>query len=170
MKLAIAALLLAVGAQEKIDNPQYALWKSFKPGSWVKHKMVMDAGGRVVETEATSTLVEVTPDKVVLEHKTVMNMAGRKMEMPANKMEVPSKIEKKEGQKAPSEKEEDVTVDGKTYKCKSMEWEQTADKGQPMKGKGWVCTDVPGGVVKSEMSTPQLPKPMQMTLLSFEKK
>jgi hypothetical protein len=172
MKTLTAAVLLSVftpGAQEMIDNPQYTHWKSCKPGSWVKHKMVMEAGGRVMETEIVSTLVEATADKVVLESKTVMDMGGRKMEMPAQKKDVLPKVEKKEGQGPPSEKDEDVTLDGKTYKCRAYAWEQT-DKGNAMKGRGWLCADVPGGLVKSEFSSPQIAKPMVMTLLSFEKK
>ena len=164
-----AAVVLALSVQEKMENPQYTHWKSCKPGSWVKHKMVMDAGGRVVETESTSTLVEVTPEKVVLDVKTSMDMGGKKMEMPVQKKDVPAQVEKKAGQAPPSEKDEDIVVDGKTYKCRSFEWEQT-EKGQAMKGKGYMCPEVPGGMVKSEFSSPQLPKPMQLTLVGFEKK
>ena len=146
------------------------LWKNFKPGSWVKHKMLMDAGGQQVESELTTTLIEVTPEKVVIENKSVMNMAGRKFENPANKTEVLAKMEKKDLKEPKiSEKEEELTIEGKTYKCKAMEWEQ-ATPGQTMKGKGWMSTDVPGGMVKSEMSSPQLPKPMQLTIVSYEKK
>jgi hypothetical protein len=169
MKLIAAAVLLGLGAQEQMDNPQYAHWKAFKPGSWVKHKMVMDAGGRQVTTETTTTLVEVTPEKVVVEAKTSMDMGGQKMDLPSQKKDVLARIEKKEGQAPPSEKDEDVAVDGKTYKCRAYAWEQT-EKGQTMKGKGWMCADVPGGMVKSEIHSPQLPKPMLMTLVGFEKK
>ena len=168
MMSAIAATLLTLAAQEKIDNPQYDAWKSCKPGSWVKHQMVMDAGGRVIETESTSPHVEVTTEKVVLEMKTVMNMGGQKMDVPAQKKDVEAKVEKKEGQSM-SEKVEEITVDGKAYKCRAYLWEQT-EKGQTMKGTGWMCADVPGGIVKSEIQSPQLPKPMQLTVVSFEKK
>ncbi len=169
MKSIAAAILLSLGAQEKMDNPQYTHWKSCKPGSWVKHKMVMDAGGRAVETELTSTLVEVSADKVVLDSKMVMDMDGRKMEMPAPRKEVPAMIEKKEGQAPPSEKEEEVAVNGKTYKCRTWEW-TSLERGQPVKAKGWLCPEIPGGLVKSEFGSPQMPKPMTMTLIGFEKK
>ena len=88
-----AMILAATAAQEMIDHPQYAHWKSCKPGSWVKHKMVMDAGGRVIETERLATLVEVTAEKAVLEVKTTMNMGGRKMDMPSQKEEVAAQID-----------------------------------------------------------------------------
>jgi predicted outer membrane lipoprotein len=162
------AVLTALAAQEQVDNPQYGLWKGFKLGSWVKHKMVMDAGGRIVETEVTATLVESTAEKVVLESKTVMNFGGQRMEMQPTKKDVLAKM-KKEGQGAVSEKDEDVTIEGKTYKCRAMAWEHT-EKGQTMKGTAFVCTDVPGGMVKSEMNSAQLPKPIVLTLLAFEKK
>lgn len=169
MVLVAAAVLACLAPQEMIDNPQYAHWKSFKPGTWVKHKMVMDAGGQVMNAETTSTLLEVTPEKVVLETKMAMDMGGRKMDMPGGKKDVPAKIEKKPGQAPPSEKEEDVVLDGKTYKCRAWEWEQT-DKGTTAKAKGWLCAEVPGGMVKSEVSSPQMPKPMTLTLAGFEKK
>lgn len=169
MNLVAAAVLLCLGTQEKMDNPQYTYWKSCKPGSWVKHKMVMEAQGMKMESETVSTLVEVTPEKVVLEAKTSMNAAGRKMELPSQKQDVPAQVEKKPGQAPPSEKDEEIIVEGKSYKCRSYEFEQT-EKGQAMKGKGWMCPDVPGGMVKSEISSPQLPKPMQLLLVAFEKK
>ena len=167
MMLALATLL-SLAAQEKIDNPQYDAWKACKPGSWVKHKMVMDAGGRMIETETTSTLVEINPDKAVIEMKTVMNMGGQKMEPPAQKKDVEAKMEKKEGTTF-SEKVEEITVEGKAYKCRAYTFEQV-EKGQAMKVTGWICADVPGGMVKSEIQSVQLPKPMQLTLVSFEKK
>ncbi len=169
MPLLMTTVLLCLGAQEKMDNPQYTHWKSCKPGSWVKHKMVFEAGGQVMQTEVVSTLIEVTAEKVVVESKTSMDMGGRKMDLPAQKKDVLAQVEKKEGQAPPSEKDEEVTVDGKAYKCRSYEWEQT-EKGQAMKGKGWLSADVPGGMVKSEFSSPQLPKPMLMTVVAFEKK
>jgi len=167
MMLAIATLL-TLAAQEKVDNPQYDAWKSCKPGSWVKHKMVMDAGGRMIETEMTSTLLEINPDKAVLEMKTVMNMGGQKMDVPVQKKDVEAKMEKKEGTTF-SEKVEEITVDGKAYKCRAYTFEQV-EKGQAMKVTGWLCADVPGGMVKSEIQSAQLPKPMQLTIVGFEKK
>jgi hypothetical protein len=165
----LAAVLACLSPQETIDNPQYAHWKSFKPGTWVKHKMVMEAGGQTMRSEMTATLVEVTAEKVVIETAMAMDMGGRKMQMPGMKQDVPARIEKKPGQTPPSEKEEDVVVEGKTYKCRAWEWEQT-EKGTTSKAKGWISAEVPGGMVKSEVNSPQMPSPMTLTLAGFEKK
>ena len=131
--------------------------------------MVMDAGGRMMESEVVTTLLEVTPEKVVVEGKTSMNFGGRKMEMPGQKRDIAAKVEKKDGQAPPTEKDEEITIDGKTYACRQYAWEQE-EKGQLMKGKGWMCADVPGGMVKTELQSPQIPKPILMTLAGFEKK
>jgi hypothetical protein len=168
--LHLIAALACLAPQELIDNPQFAHWKSFKPGTWVKHSMLMDARGMQVKSETTTTLLEVTAEKVVLETRVAMDMGGRKMDMPPAKKDVPAKVEKKPGQAPPSEKEEDVVVDGKTYKCRQWEWEQAERGGSAAKAKGWICADVPGGMVKSEVSSPQMPTPVQVTLAGFEKK
>jgi len=165
----LTAVLLCVCAQEKMDNPQYTYWKSFKPGAWVKHKMVMETAGRTIVTEMVTTLTEVNPENVLIEVKTTIDMGIRKMEQPVQKKDVPARIDKKEGQGVLSEKDETIVIDEKSYKCRSYEWEQTQN-GQAMKSKGYFCADVPGGTIKSEYTSANLPKPMVLTLVAFEKK
>lgn len=162
--MALAALL----AQEK-DNPQFEAWKSFKPGSWVKHQMKMNAGGQEMESETTTTLLEQSGDKIVVEVKNKMKVGGQTMEMPVQKQEItPAPDPAKQGE-IKKEGEEEVEVGGKKYKC-TVYTSQVAQGGQTMKGKFWISKDVPGGMVKGEFSGEQLPEPMKLTLMEFEKK
>ena len=168
MLKAVLVLALAPG-QEKIGNPEYAAWASCKPGSWVKHKMEMEAGGRKTEMEMTTTLVEVTPEKVVVERKQTIAMAGRTIEVPAKKADIPAQVEKGKGTVKVTETEEEVMVAGKTLKCKLAETEMEQD-GQKMQGKSWFTLEIPGGMAKSEFSSPRLKDPMKLTATGWEKK
>ncbi len=171
LKLAAAAVLALSFVQEKVENPQYKAWASFKPGSWVKHKMEMEGpGGQKMEMEVTATLTEVTPEKLVLDRKQTMTVGGRTMDLPGKKEEVEAKVEKgKAGTVKITEKEEEITVAGKKLTCKLAEMEMEQNN-QKMTGKSWIHPDIPGGMAQGEFSSPQLPKPMKMVATGWEKK
>lgn len=173
MRIVTAAALLGLftAQEEKVENPQYKGWASFKPGSWVKHKMEMEGpGGQKMEMETTATLVEVTPEKLVIDRKQTMTAGGRTMELPAKKEEVLARVEKgKAGSVKISEKEEEITVAGKTLKCKLAEMEMEQNN-QKMQGKSWLHPDIPGGMAQGEFTSAQLPKPMKMVATGWEKK
>lgn len=151
------------------ENPQFESWKSFKPGSWVKHRMKMNAGGQEIESETTTTLLEQTAEKIVLEVKNKMTMGGQTMELPAQKQEVTPTADKAKQGDIKKVGDEKVEAAGKTYACTVYTTEVT-ESGQKMNGKLWISKDVPGGMVKGEFSGAQMPEPMRMTLLEFEKK
>src|SRR5262249_30282313 len=76
-----SALLLALtagrtAAQETVDNPEYATWSKFKPGTSVTYKSTTTAAGMMTEATMTITLVEVATDKVVLETSGVTKAMG----------------------------------------------------------------------------------------------
>ena len=162
--MALAALL----AQEK-DNPQFEAWKNFKPGSWVKHQMKMETGGQQIESETTTTLLEQTAEKIVVEVKNKMKVGGQTMEMPAQKQEITPAPDKAKQGEIKKEGDEEVQLNGKTYKC-TVYSSTVTEGGQNMKGKFWISKDVPGGMVKGEFSGEQMPQPMKLTLMEFEKK
>jgi hypothetical protein len=166
--LAAAALALAL-PQDKIDNPQYGAWASCKPGTWVKHKMEMDAGGRKMEMEMTTTLVEVTDEKVVIERKSKMDAGGRTIDMPARREDVMAKVEKGKSTVKFTEKEEEITAGGKTLKCTLCEMEMESN-GEKMQGKSWFTKEIPGGMVKGEFKSARTPGPMTLTATGWEKK
>ena len=52
---------------EQIDNPSYTNWAKFKPGSVLKTNTESATAGQKLSVEMTSRLLEVTPDKVIVE-------------------------------------------------------------------------------------------------------
>lgn len=157
-RMAVAALLAVVGVAraEKIDNPEYKNWSQFKVGSSVTMKMVTEASGMKTEMEQTTTLVELTGDKAVLETKGKMVVSGNTMDMPASKRDVPAKVDNQpagEGKKPEmKESEEEISVGGGKVKCKKIET-TTESNGMKTASKVWTCNDVPGGTVKMEADT-----------------
>jgi len=162
--LAGVVVLLSLLVQAK-DNPEYTHWSSFKPGSWVKIKMEGSMGDQKLEMTQTTKLLEVTPEKVVVEHKRSMKMAGQALPEQVEKDEVPAKKEKVE--KILKESEEEIEVNGKKMKCKVLEMEDE----QKAQLKFWVSKDVPGGIVKGDVKAPPTEKgAMKITALEWEKK
>lgn len=169
-----AFAFVAVARAEQIDNPAYKKWSAYKPGTWVKHKTTADMAGQKTENEMTTKLVEVTPDKAVIEIAMSMTVGGQKMDMPAQKQEVPAKIEKPAAPAADAPKadvkegEEEVTVAGKTFKCKTTE--TTMKQGNnTTKSKVWMSDDVPQGMVKMQSSTEgDMKMSSNMELVAFE--
>jgi preprotein translocase subunit SecD len=169
MRIVAAAVLALLAVQEeKVENPQFKAWSGFKVGSWVRHKMELDAGGRMVTMEVTATLVEATPEKLVVDRAQKMDMGGRVMELPPRKEEILPKIEKGKGSVKITEKEEEIEAGGKKLKCKLAETEMEQN-GERMQGKTWIHPDVPGGMVKGEFTSAKIPKPMTMTATGWEK-
>jgi len=164
-----AVVMLAAVLAQDSDNPQFEAWKGFKPGSWVKHQMKMETGGQQIESETTTTLLEQTADKIVIEVKNKMKVAGQEIDSPAQKQEITPKADKEKMGDFKKEGDEEVEAGGKKYKTTLYTTEQTQG-GQKMKGKIWISKDVPGGMVKGEFAGEQLPQPMRMTLVEFEKK
>jgi hypothetical protein len=154
-------LTLAFGASlcraEQVDNPQYKQWSKFKAGAWVKHKSETSFGDQKTSQEMTTKLVELTPEKAVIESTISMTMGDQKMDMPAQKMDVPAKVEKKTEPTAaekPATKEGDetITVAGKSLKC---HWTETTIKqeGGTIVSKVWMCDDIPGSMAKMESNS-----------------
>jgi hypothetical protein len=167
---AVAVFAMSLAQDEKIENPQYKIWSQFKAGSWVKHKMEMEQGGQKVEMEVTATLLEVKPESLTIERKQTMNMGGRVMELPVQKQQVDAKVTKeKAGNVKFTETEEEITVADKKLKCKLADMDIDSG-GKKMKGKTWFHPDIPGGMAQGEFTAAELPKPMKMVAVAWEKK
>jgi len=159
-------ILLSVQAQ---DNPQYEYWASCKPGSWVKHRMEFDNQGKKMEYESITRLLEVTPEKVVVETLRRMKTGDKSIDSPPQKSEIKAK-EIPPG-KTITEKDEEITLSGKTLKCRYYEVEtESADKKTKTLVKSWMTKEIPGGAGKSEVTSPQLKGPVSVTALEWEKK
>lgn len=172
----VVSLALPVSARaEQVENPEYKMWSGFKPGSSVTMKMVSEAAGNTTEMEMTHTLVEVNGDKAVVETKTKMVVAGNTMDMPAQKRDIPAKVDKVEGQepeKKPEVKEskESIEVGGQKVDCKKTETTSEAN-GMTMHATVWMCEQIPGHMAKMESTSEgQMSSKTSMVAVKWEAK
>ena len=159
MKSMVLALLLLAAPQEQ-DNPEYQHWANCKPGSWVKNRMDMENQGQKFEIESTTRLLEVTPEKVLIE-TVLKNSLPRKTEIKA--------VEPQKG-KTIVEKEEELTVAGKTLQCRYFEVESEGTDKKKVTVKAWMSKEIPGGIAKSEVTTESVKGPIRTVALEWEKK
>jgi hypothetical protein len=150
------ALLVACAAvvfAETMENLEYKRWSEFKPESWVTHKVTSEMEGKKSEIELTTKLVEVSPEKLVLE--TTETVGGKSKTLP--KKDYPAQIEKKEhagkkGEKTPekTEGEEEIEVGGKKLKC---HWIclKAENKGETSEVKTWETDEIPGRIARHEL-------------------
>lgn len=156
---------------EQQDNQQYLHWAKFKPGSSVTMTGNVEGNAQKVQIDMTNTLVEVKPDKLVLESYSTLNIAGQDRKSPARKRDVPAKEEKKAVVKEVGE--EQIEAAGKKFKCKVIEGETDVAPGPggasgKAKAKIWIADEVPGGAVKMVVTSDR--GTMTFTLKSFDVK
>ena len=158
------------GKQEQVDNPQYKSWVQFKVGSFAELKSVTAIGQSSTVMSMTYTLKSVAADKLVVTMQTAMEIAGKKMAMPASDMVIPAKIAKGK-EKAPSAAKkgsEKLKLAGSKLDCKWIE-QTIAASGSTTKSKVWMCDDIPGGMVKMTASTTgEVKSESTMTLAKFK--
>jgi hypothetical protein len=125
-------------------------WGSFKKGSFVKTKTVMDMTSPAMKTETTTTttLKDLTADEAVLEMETAMP------NLPPTKMEQKFPLKAPEGKAAdgpkPKTGSEEIEVAGKKMKC---DWTETESEANGVKSVTRVYTnqDIPGFTAKMVM-------------------
>lgn len=170
----------ALAAEDLVDNPQYAGWSKFKPGTSVKYSQATVAMGQNTEGEIVMTLIAITPEKATIETKMSMVMEGKKVDMPAQKLDIAAKVPKSQAKdtgepdgsaKAETKQgAEKIEVGGKTYDCK---WtEVTSDQNKMhMIAKTWLSDEVPGKMVKMEATTTgEMASTVKLTLAGVETK
>jgi len=179
--LLVVALLAATAIPalaEKIDNPEYLSWKTFKPGAMVKVEHVTKMADTETKTVTTTTLKKLTDAKAVVTTQTTMFVMGNTVEQPAQDREIPATFDKPEmpgepeGVEKPDiemeEGEETLTVGGKEVACK---WVKSTVKavGTTVVATSWNSDAVPGGLVKMESTTSGAMKvETRMTVTEFK--
>ncbi len=160
-------------AQEKIDNPVYQNWAKFKPGTMVKYAQTSEMMGNKTQSEVAYTLLEVTPEKVVIELGGSTVIMGNKTEMPKTRIEYPAKADaadpnvKNAISARSSQSEEEIEAAGGRIRCKVFET-AIEQQGSQIRSKLWSSDDVPGTLVKSETT---MEKPVQsVTVLALVEK
>jgi hypothetical protein len=147
-----------------VDNPLYTAWSRFKLGSSAtittaepNHSIVM-----------IRKLVEVTPERIVLELKRTETFRGEAYPARIEKEELlakctamaPEDLAKYNASAAASaaikwdvkKSDEDLVVKGQKVHCHRVERQANID-GRAVKTTNWCSSDIPGGFVKTETST-----------------
>ncbi|MBC7783100.1 MAG: hypothetical protein H7144_04605 [Burkholderiales bacterium] len=175
---AIALILGAASAgAEPVKNPEYENWAKFKTGAMSKVEVVSAAAGNETKQTIVTKLLEMSPEKAVVEMNISMDMMGTKMDMPAQKREIKAMIDNTTtptpkpdaGTKLPEVKtsQETVKVGDKEIKCTVAE-ATSEQNGMKTVSKTWTSPEVPGQMVKTEMkSTGTMDSTVNMKLVEF---
>lgn len=170
--LVIAVLISLAGfvsAQEMVDNPEFARWSKFPKGTTVKAKFTMVVDGTTTEENASATLLDVDPEKLVLQVT-----AGLRIK----KSEIPKTIALPEGRKKeefvagkpPGTFEEGTeTLKLGDTEYKTMWYRYKKDASSTLETKVWVCDTVPGGVLRIESTKPKPAVTVKMEVIEFKK-
>jgi hypothetical protein len=149
-------------AQEMVENPEYISWSKFKKGTSVVMKSTNEFKGMNSEVITTTNLIDVGTDKLVLESSSVVK----------GKVDFKSEPEKREVKrvipllkgltmedvaagKPPGTSEEGIeTLKLGNQEFRTRWYKYSADvDGVKTAAKRWVSSEVPGNIVKSEMTT-----------------
>lgn len=178
--------LLAVPAaraadEEMIENPTYAAWAKHKAGTSVTATGDNTVAGQNMSSETTTTLVEITAEKAVVEMSVAMKIPGVNVPPQTVKQDVPAKIKKPadapadktaEGAKVETKElgMEKVEISGKSYDCKVTETHTEAN-GMKLTTKMWATPEIPGGMAKMETKGEgDQPMNVKMTVTKIETK
>jgi hypothetical protein len=166
LSTAIVLVTVAIARAELIDNPQYVAWAKHKAGTKVEMSAQTAMQGMTMSQTLTQTMLELSPEKAVVETAVVMDMGGMKHES-KQKMDVPAKVEKGTENLPPGTKgtfkevgTEKVSVGDKSYDCKVYEFSGEGEQGKSS-GKVWMTDQIPGGTAKSEV---KMEAPQQATM------
>lgn len=147
--------LIAAGTRAGEENPL----KNAKVGDFVAYKMSTKMAGQAMDMENKRTVIKKTDTEVTMEMVTKVMENERKQTLTYNLNEKydPRAMGGAKGDvtiKDLEKGEETITVAGKALKTTWTKYEITGSAGGQalnMKGKAWICPDVPlGGLVKSE--------------------
>ncbi len=142
-----------------VANPTYQAWAGFEPGASVTFQGTRKVGRDSERVLFTQRLLEVTPQRIVLERS--MEVLDGKGQPPALTRKVePARIEPADNPRTnPQARVKDLNGDtfrikGKTFECKGKEVAIHAEFGGPLPTsedvllRTWVHPDIPGGTVK----------------------
>ncbi len=144
----LAGILLALLAQEQVDDIEFKAWSTFAPGSFVTYRV--HAPGNDAAYEQKSTLKSVTEEEIVL---TVEISAAGKPTGPATERRLAPKTDAGKTPKEVAQGEEELEVAGKKMKCRWTEFQRTLANGKLRSFKLWANDEVPGKAVRIDAST-----------------
>lgn len=150
-------------AADMVDNPAYKDWARFKVGTAVSYSVHMrrqsDEGEGLTLLQRFE-LVELDGSKAVVRTSGSVKILALLMPVPSQYETHSARIPKGVGDGKPSQApgqgaikgEEIISAAGREFECTWGEVDMEHG-GKRMHGKGWVNTDVPGGVVRWESTT-----------------
>jgi len=147
---------LAHGAE--VENPEYAVWKAFKAGASSTLRMRATFPGQEPQEVTMATqLRSVDEQAAVVARALTVTMEGQTHTMPGGEDAIAATIDAEEldplyasiTNEDVERGEEKITVNGKAFACTwyAVDGE---DEQVHVKGKIWICPDVPGGIVRFE--------------------
>jgi hypothetical protein len=142
-----AASLLGAFGQDKVVNPEYTAWASYRAGTTVLMSQRDLESGVAIEAEILYTLVQITDQKVVLEVKATRYSGDLKTELPAEKLEIHGLIPKDYLTAPTQEGVEEILAGGRKLMCR---WREIDSAG--MRVRTWTAPDVPGGRVRRQIT------------------
>ena len=151
--------------EEIVENPFYLAWVKYKPGTTVEFELKTDAVGQQMTTHITQRLVEVSPEKVVVDVEARIDVPGipnPPQPQKQTKTFLPGvpKSEALRSLRPPGAVgdpidavAETVHVAGKDIACTVTEFPGHNGTGEG-KAKAWRSPQIPGGMVKMESASP----------------
>lgn len=164
MKTAMKALLLLAGlsAAPGPENPEYGWWASFARGAWVKVRIEGVIEDRVFTLEQTHLLVEVTPDKVVVDRRGTLRIGDAALPGTKERDEV-ARVDE-HALRITAEQEENVVISKVALRSRRIEG---TDPRTNSRVKLWIVKEVPGGVVRGEILPEGAPVPTKIEILDW---
>jgi len=151
--------------EEIVENPFYLAWVKYKPGTTVEFELKTDAVGQQMTTHITQRLVEVSPEKVVVDVEARIDVPGipnPPQPQKQTKTFLPGvpKSEALRSLRPPGAvgdpidaAAETVHAAGKEIACTVTEFPGHNGTGEG-KAKAWRSPQIPGGMVKMESASP----------------
>jgi len=173
--IAAAMVVLVLAQEQQVDNPEYARWTAFKPGSWVTFEQPC---GKDALMQETYKLLERSPEKALLECTKVENGFKYPLYLSATPSKLPVRdpsgaaAQKPDGgefafqgpggkQKSlwrkTGEGDEEIELAGKKLKCHWIKMEYRTESAleslnEKSSTKTWYSKEIPGNVAKIEMT------------------
>lgn len=148
--ICLALTVAGCASADLRENPAYRAWAGFKPGTTVVVSTVtMQGEAKQADVETASRLVEVHPDKLVIENTGSMEAGDSRMKLPTEREDIPAKIAagKLPAGRVVEEAEESVEIGGRSlrvYRTRRVE----EHGGVCTETTRWISSQIPGGIVR----------------------
>jgi hypothetical protein len=155
--IAVVVLLFSdVALAQNTPNPLYSAWMKFKPGATATYSGESRTLGIEATIETSIKLVSVASDKVTIEVRRKVTSGSDTVEELAKTETIQALLPA--GITMVADPDEQIEVNGKSYKCKVFRAQQveSADGKKVDLGlvsRTWLSEEVPGGIVRVDART-----------------